>query len=412
MTDITAALRTPVNEGVSPASSGEFVPVSVGKIQLWPPVVLAPMAGVTDVPFRSLCRDFAEKGISRANSGVTGTIPGLFVNQMITARAFVNRNKKTMKLAEFGIDERPRSIQLYGTDPKYIEMAVRQLVEEERVDHIDLNFGCPVPKVTKHGGGGALPFKRPLFRSIVAASVSAADGQVPITVKFRMGIDDSHLTFLDAGEITEEEGAAGVTLHARTVEQLYSGHARWDAISLLKDHVRSIPVFGNGDIWEPFDAVRMLRATKADGVVIGRGCLGRPWLFQQLVETFNGSEPSVVPNLGEVAEVMLKHANLVVEWHGTEDALRTFRKHASWYLTGFPAGSEIRRAIQQIKSLIELEQVLERLDPLVTLPLDAYRLPRSHKGGPKKAALPEGWLDDPFSSSKLSADAEQFVSGG
>tara|TARA_B100000953_G_scaffold272169_1_gene243442 strand:+ start:381 stop:1376 length:996 start_codon:yes stop_codon:yes gene_type:complete len=331
---------------------------------------------------------------------------------MITARAFVNRNEKTVKLAEFGTSERPRSIQLYGIDPQFIGKAVRQLVEEERVDHVDLNFGCPVPKVTKHGGGGALPFKRPLFRSIVAASVSAADAQVPVTVKFRMGIDDNHLTYLDAGKIAEEEGAAGVTLHARTVEQLYSGHARWDAISLLKEHVQSIPIFGNGDIWEPFDAIRMLRETNADGVVIGRGCLGRPWLFQQLVETFNGAEPSEIPVLGEVAKVIQHHAKLVVEWQGTEDALRTFRKHAAWYLTGFPVGSEIRRAIQQITSLIELEQVLGRLDPLITLPLDAYRLPRSHKGGPKKVALPAGWLDDPFSNSELSPKAEQFVSGG
>ncbi len=217
MTDITTGLRTPVNEGVTPAFIEEFNPVSVGKIRLWPPVVLAPMAGVTDVPFRSLCRDFAEKGLQEDSSRFSDTIPGLFVNQMITARAFVNRNEKTVKLAEFGTSERPRSIQLYGIDPQFIGKAVRQLVEEERVDHVDLNFGCPVPKVTKHGGGGALPFKRPLFRSIVAASVSAADAQVPVTVKFRMGIDDNHLTYLDAGKIAEEEGAAGVTLHARTV---------------------------------------------------------------------------------------------------------------------------------------------------------------------------------------------------
>ena len=411
MTDLSTGQRTLVNHGVTPAFNGEFSPVSVGKIKLWPPVVLAPMAGVTDVPFRSLCKEFAEKGLE-GNQKISGTISGLFVNQMITARAFVNKNQKTMKLAEFGTNEHPRSIQLYGTDPKFIGEAVKQLVEEERVDHVDLNFGCPVPKVTKHGGGGALPFKRPLFRSIIAATVSAAGGQVPVTVKFRMGIDDDHLTFLDAGKISEDEGAAGVALHARTVEQLYSGHARWDAISRLKDHVRSIPVFGNGDIWEPFDAIRMLRETNADGVVIGRGCLGRPWLFQQLTEIFNGSEPSEMPTLGKVAEIIQQHANLVVDWHGSEDALRTFRKHASWYLTGFAVGGEVRRAIQQISSLSELRQLLGMFDPDATLPLDAYRLPRSHKGGPKKVALPMDWLNDPFSNSELSPKAEQLVSGG
>ena len=411
MRNVATPQRTPVNKGISPALEGEFSPVSVGSITLWPPVMLAPMAGVTDVPFRSLCKGFAQKG-SGKQPQLPETICGLFVNQMITARAFVNRNRKTMKLAEFGEGEHPRSIQLYGTDPYFIGEAVRQLVSEQSVDHIDLNFGCPVPKVTKHGGGGALPFKRLLFQRIISSAISGADGLVPVTVKFRMGIDDSHLTFLDAGKIAEDEGAAGVTLHARTVEQLYSGQARWDAISRLKDHVQSIPVFGNGDVWEPFDAIRMLRETNADGVVIGRGCLGRPWLFQQLTEVFNGLEPSEMPSLGKVAEVMRQHAELVVNWHRTEDALRTFRKHASWYLTGFPVGGEARRAIHQVSTLRELEQILSLFDPDAALPLTAYRLPRSHKGGPKKAILPSGWLDNPFSDSELSPEAEQLVSGG
>jgi nifR3 family TIM-barrel protein len=331
---------------------------------------------------------------------------------MITARAFVEKHEKTMKLAEFGNEERPRSIQLYGTDPVFIGKAVEQLVGEEQIEHIDLNFGCPVPKVTRHGGGGALPFRRPLFRKVISAAISAARGQVPITIKFRMGIDDSHLTFLDTGKIAEDEGASGLTLHARTVEQLYSGHAYWKAITQLKEHVTSIPIFGNGDIWEPFDAIRMLRETNADGVVIGRGCLGRPWLFQQLAEVFNGQEPSQMPLLGEVATVLQKHAKLVVDWHGTENALRRFRKHAAWYLTGFPVGSEVRRGIQQIASLQELTSALRHLDSGVALPIDAYRIPRSHRGGPKKVSLPTGWLDAPNVDLGISAEAEQLVSGG
>jgi nifR3 family TIM-barrel protein len=405
-------LRTAVNEGISHVSEGEFVPVSVGPITIWPPVILAPMAGVTDVPFRTLCRSFAQKGLDQTSAGSTKIIPGLFVNQMITARAFVEKHEKTMKLAKFGNDERPRSIQLYGTDPVFIGKAVEQLVDEEQIEHIDLNFGCPVPKVTRHGGGGALPFRRPLFRKVVSAAISAARGQVPITIKFRMGIDDSHLTFLDTGKIAEDEGASGLTLHARTVEQLYSGHAYWKAIAQLKEHVTSIPIFGNGDIWEAFDAIRMLRETNADGVVIGRGCLGRPWLFQQLAEVFNGQEPSQIPLLGEVAAVLQKHGKLVVEWHGTENALRGFRKHAAWYFTGFPVGSEVRREIQQISSLQDLTSALRHLDPRVALPIDAYRIPRSHGGGPKKVSLPAGWLDAPNLDLEISAEAEQLVSGG
>ena len=279
--------RSAVNHGVPAASPGEFAPLRVGPMEVWPPVVLAPMAGVTDSPFRQLCREFAIEGVTGSPDGAPPRIPGLFVNQMITARALVEGHRKTLKLAEFGRGETPRSLQLYGTDPIYLGKAVAQLVDTDHVDHIDMNFGCPVAKVTRHGGGGALPYRRPLFRRIVAAAVEAAAGRVPVTVKFRMGIDDGHLTHLDAGRIAEEEGAAAIALHARTVEQLYSGEARWIAIAELKDHVRTIPVLGNGDIWEPHDALRMLRFTGADGVVIGRGCLGRPWLFRDLARVFD-----------------------------------------------------------------------------------------------------------------------------
>jgi len=396
------------------AMEGEFAPSKIGVLQLWPPVILAPMAGVTDVPFRSLCKSFMEEGLKSSGGefSVTGSTPGLFVNQMITARAFVEKNEKTLKLAEFGEGETPRSIQLYGTEPESLEAAVRELVELEQVDHIDLNFGCPVPKVTRHGGGGALPYKRPLFKRIISSVVHAAAEEIPITVKFRMGIDDSHLTFLDAGKIAEDEGVSAIALHGRTVEQLYSGEANWNAIAELKQHVRSIPIFGNGDIWEAQDAIQMMHYSQADGVVIGRGCLGRPWLFKQLGEIFSGVNPSPFPSLGEVGEVMYEHAESVVSWNGSENGLRAFRKHASWYLTGFAVGKDIRREIHQIETLDDLAEIISRFDPELSLPQEAYRIPRSHKGGPKKVALPEGWLDEPFVDLTLTEKAEQITSGG
>ena len=387
---------------------------NIGEICLWPPVILAPMAGVTDVPFRSICKEFMLAGLSDGSNPDTKPLrtPGLFVNQMITARAFVEENKKTLKLAQFGEKETPRSIQLYGTEPNSLRDAVEKLLDSKHVDHIDLNFGCPVPKVTKHGGGGALPYKQTIFRSIIKSVVHAADGEIPVTVKFRMGIDDNHLTYLDAGKIAEDEGVAAISLHARTVEQLYSGHADWLAIRELKQHIKSIPIFGNGDIWEAHDAIRMMQVSNADGVVIGRGCLGRPWLFKQLAEIYSGKEASPFPSLGEVGATMNRHAKAVVEWNGTEKALRTFRKHASWYLTGFAVGKDARRAIQQINSLDDLAHIVGNFDQDSHLPMNAYRIPRSHTGGPKKVSLPEGWLDNPFEDHELGELAGQFASGG
>ena len=387
---------------------------SIGKISLWPPVILAPMAGVTDVPFRSLCRSFMNQGLTDVYDDKVKPdhTPGLFVNQMITARAFVEENKKTMKLAEFAENESPRSIQLYGTEPISIKEAVQKLVDSEHVEHIDLNFGCPVPKVTRHGGGGALPYKQNLFRKIIKSAVESAKDEIPITVKFRMGIDDNHLTYLTAGKIAEEEGASAISLHARTVKQLYSGQADWLAIRELKGHIKTIPIFGNGDIWEAHDAIEMMRVSNADGVVIGRGCLGRPWLFKQLGEIFSGREVSPFPTLGEVGDTMLAHAKAVVDWTGSQTALRTFRKHASWYLTGFAVGKDIRREIQKISSLDELASVIDNFDNELHLPADAYRIPRSHTGGPKDVSLPDGWLENPYEDFELSELAGQFASGG
>ncbi len=363
---------------------------------MWPPVVLAPMAGVTNVPFRSLCRQHGA---------------GLYVNQMITARAIVEGHRKTMELAAFGEDESPRSIQLYGTEPTSIAEATRRLIDSQRVDHIDMNFGCPMKKVTRHGGGAALPWKRELYRSIVAAAVNAA-GDVPVTVKFRVGIDDDTTTFLDAGLIAEAEGCQAVALHARTAKQLYSGHADWDRITQLKEAVTSIPVLGNGDIWEASDALEMMRTTGADGVVVGRGCLGRPWIFRDLARAFDGQNPTDRPNLGEVLDEMVQHAEMLCEWMGEPHGIRDFRKHTGWYLKGFPVGSQVRHTLNQVESLSSLRTVVGRLDRDIPFPEGAMRIVRGHHGSPKPVQLPEGWLDQRDDMVHLDASAESLVSGG
>ena len=394
-------LRTAVNLDVAPAAPGEFAVPRIGPIEVWPPVVLAPMAGVTNAPFRTLCREHGA---------------GLYVSEMITARGLVDGHLKTSRLSHFAPDESPRSIQLYGTEPESLGRAVRMLVGEDRVDHIDLNFGCPMPKVTRKGGGAAIPLKPRLFAAIVGAAVDAA-GEVPITVKFRLGTDAEHLTFLDAGCIAEGLGAASVALHARTAEQLYSGEADWSAVADLKAAVASIPVFGNGDIWEPWDALRLLRSTGCDGVVVGRGCLGRPWLFGDLAAVFGptpgsgGSEPGDPPRLNEVADTMRRHARLLVDWAGPH-GIRDFRKHTAWYLKGYATGPAVRRDLQAIESLEDLDRQLAGLDPHLALDPDLLRIPRSHRNGPRRVVLPEGWLDDPDDATPPPAEAEALVSGG
>src|SRR5436190_5535131 len=272
--------RSALNRDVPPAKPDEFAPVYLGPIRVWPPVILAPMAGVTNYPFRAVCRQFGA---------------GLYVSEMINARPLVDGGGKTAKLADFGPAESPRSMQLYGTDPYYISEAVKRLVGEGKIDHLDMNFGCPVPKVTRKGGGAAIPLKPNLLRNIVRAAVSNAE-EIPVTIKFRIGVDDQYLTYLEAGRIGEDEGCAAVGLHARTAAQLYDGEARWDAIAALKQAVTRIPVLGNGDVWEAEDALRMMRTTGCDAVIVGRGCLGRPWLFRDLADVFEGAEPRNPPD--------------------------------------------------------------------------------------------------------------------
>ncbi|MBL1289470.1 tRNA dihydrouridine synthase DusB [Streptomyces sp. NPDC057067] len=370
----------------------------IGPHTVQPPVVLAPMAGITNAPFRTLCREFSGG-------------KGLFVSEMITTRALVERNEKTMQLIHFDASETPRSIQLYGVDPVTVGKAVRMIVDEDLADHIDLNFGCPVPKVTRKGGGSALPYKRPLLRAILREAVAEA-GDLPVTIKMRKGIDDDHMTYLDAGRIAVEEGITAVALHGRTTAQHYGGTADWDAIARLKEHVPEIPVLGNGDIWSADDALRMMRETGCDGVVVGRGCLGRPWLFGDLVSAFEGTGERQAPALRQVADVMLRHATLLGEWIGDESrGVIDFRKHVAWYLKGFAVGSDMRRRLAVTSSLEELGSQLQELDLDQPWP-DGADGPRGRTSGNNRVALPDGWLKDPYDCAGVGAEAELDTSGG
>jgi nifR3 family TIM-barrel protein len=359
----------------------EAVQLRLGSFSPAVPVVLAPMAGVTNAPFRALCRRFGPDLV--------------YVNEMVMSTAVVHGNAKTERMMTFGPDEHPRSLQIYGSDPEMMGRAVNKVCDAGLVDHVDLNFGCPAAKVTRKGGGAAVPAKPNLLRAVLRAAVrAAAPYGVPVTAKFRMGIDDHVLTHLRTGEVCVEEGIVAIALHARTAEQHYAGDARWAAIAELKAHVSEIPVFGNGDIWEAGDAVAMMAQTGCDGVVIGRGCLGRPWLFGELVEALRGNPVPSERRLGDVVAVMAEHAALLVEHMGAEAAVRDVRKHLSWYVTGYPVGPDVRRCLSQVGSLGELDDILATLDPTAELVPGGGRIKRGHTNGPIRVSLPDGYLDD------------------
>ena len=374
-------------------------------------VELAPMAGVTNAAYRQLCREQYEAG---------GGENGLFVCEMITSRGIVEGDRKTLAMLAFDPGERVRAVQLYGVDPATMAAATTILCDRYGVAHVDLNFGCPVPKVTRKGGGAALPYKRDRLRAILTAVVDAATPYgVPVTMKTRIGIDERHQTFLDAGAIAEESGCAGIALHGRTAQQAYAGHADWNAIAALKAHV-SIPVLGNGDVWEADDAQAMLARTGADGVVIGRGCLGRPWLFADLAHAFAGRSRRTLPTLGQVAATIRRHGELLVglqEFSGKAEAQRRgltdLRKHIAWYLKGFPVGGDVRRELATVSTFADLDRALGRLDPEQPFPVVALGVPRGRQGTPRaKVALPEHWLDDTSGTTLDLAEAEVGVSGG
>ncbi|MBE1874231.1 tRNA dihydrouridine synthase DusB [Myceligenerans pegani] len=393
----------------TPVPAPVLPPLRIGPLTVATPVVLAPMAGVTNRAFRTLCR---EAGRS------TGFDPGLYVAEMVTSRALVERNEAALRIVTFGADESPRSAQVYGVDPATVAAAVRIIAAEDRADHVDLNFGCPVPKVTRKGGGAALPWKRQLFTDIVRAAVDAAAPYgVPVTVKMRKGIDDDHLTYLEAGHIAEGLGVAAVALHARTAAQHYSGVADWESIARLKETVRTVPVLGNGDIWSAEDALDMVRRTGADGVVVGRGCQGRPWLFADLAAAFNGSDVRVRPGLREVADVLYRHGELMVDYYDGDEhrGVRDLRKHMAWYLKGYAVGGEARHALARVSSLAELRALLDALDLTIGYPGADAEGQRGRAGTPKTPHLPYGWLDSRELDAEFEArlrEAELSVSGG
>ena len=380
--------------------------------------MLAPMAGITNRAFRRLARE-------NARAATAGAVTGIYVTEMITSRALIERNDETMNMIATDPDESPRSVQLYGVDPATVAAAVRLLVAEDRADHIDLNFGCPVAKVTRKGGGSALPWKRGLFRAIVRAAVTTADDTarahgrdpVPVTVKMRKGVDDDHLTYLEAGRSAAEEGAAWVALHGRTASQLYGGQADWTSIARLVEELEpyGVPVLGNGDIWTHRHAQHMMVETGAAGVVVGRGCLGRPWLFGQLAASFSGLDVPADPDLRSVAATMRHHAELLVEVLGENTGPRDFRKHIAWYLKGFAVRREIRQGLALASSLEEIDDLIAQMDLNQPWPGEVSEGPRGRTQPGKRVALPDGWLDDPDDLEGFLADisaAELSVSGG
>ena len=374
----------------------------IGPFAVHPPVVLAPMAAVTDVAFRTMCREQA----ASAGGG------GLFVAEMLMVRAVVEHDPRTVSMAAFGATESPRSLQLYGTSPRTMGEAVKVSIGEFGAEHIDLNFGCPALKVTRKGGGAAMPVRTRLLGDVIGAAVQAA-GAVPVTVKFRLGIDSDHVTYLTTGRIAADQGAAAVALHARSAEQHYAGHADWSAIGELAAAIDDIPVLGNGDIWEASDALQMMAATGCDGVVIGRGCLGRPWLFRDLANAFGGRPIDAPPSFATTAALARRHGRLLVEQSGHDD-LRRFRRHAAWYAKGYPLGGEARARLTSVATLADLDRVLDELLSThgdLALPESALRTPRGHTSGPHRVTVPEGWydlVDDP--TPPVGADIE--VSGG
>jgi nifR3 family TIM-barrel protein len=362
------------NTIVPVARPGEFAPLRLGPLSAWPPIVLAPMAGVTNYPFRTICREFGA---------------GVYVSEMINARGFLEGNHRTRLLASSRPEESPRSVQIYGHEPDEVGEMARALADEG-VAHLDMNFGCPVPKVTRHGGGAAIPVKPKLLARIVRAAVRGA-GAVPVTVKVRKGVDDGLLTYLDAGRVAEAEGAVAIGLHARTAAQLYSGAADWDAIATLKQSVR-IPVLGNGDVWECWDALRLMRHTGCDGVIVGRGCLRRPWLFRELAQVFEGREPDPQPDFGTIVSLMHRHAALLVEFFGEANGMRQMRKWCAWYTAGFQRSASARADLMRITRIAEMSAILARLDPTEPFPLKTVRHNRVKDNRIQRVTLPHGYL--------------------
>ena len=315
--------------------------MKIGNIELQNNVALAPLAGVTDLPFRLLCR---EQGC------------GLACTEMVSAKAIFYHNKNTAQLIATRPEEAPLAVQLFGSDPAIMaEMAA--LLADGPYDIIDVNMGCPVPKVVKNGEGSALMRNPRLAAEIIRAMVSRV--KKPVTVKFRKGFNDQEVNAVDFAKCMEDAGAAAVAVHGRTREQYYRGKADWDIIRQVKEAV-NIPVFGNGDIFQPEDAVRMLRETGCDGVMIARGAKGNPWIFRRTVHLIRTGEQLPLPTKGEVKAMIQRHAAMLAEFKGELTAMREMRSHVAWYTAGFPNSAALRNEVSQVETMEELMGLLEK----------------------------------------------------
>ncbi len=316
--------------------------MNIGNIKLENPFILAPMAGVTDLPFRLLCK---EQGA------------GLLCMEMISAKALQYKNKNTKALLAIHPDEYPVSLQLFGSDPDIVSEQARA-IEELPFQILDINMGCPVPKVVKNGEGSALMKNPGLVYDIVNKTVKAISK--PVTVKIRKGFDDSHINAAEIARVIEEAGGSAVTVHGRTREQYYSGKADWDIIRRVKEAV-SIPVIGNGDVNSGEKAVEMMRITGCDGVMVGRSAQGNPWIFSELVEFSRTGRVPPRPDISELRSMMLRHAKLQLEFKGDYIGIREMRKHVAWYTKGLKGAARLRAEMNQIEAYEELEELLKRL---------------------------------------------------
>ncbi len=316
--------------------------LKIGSVELPNPVILAPMAGVSDLPFRLLCR---EQGA------------GLVCMEMVSAKAIAYHNKNTEKLMETREQERPVSLQLFGSEPDLMAEIAAQ-IEERPFDILDINMGCPVPKIVGNGEGSAL-MKNPRLIEEIITKVSRAIKK-PLTVKFRKGFDDDHVNAVEIAKIAEASGAAAVAIHGRTREQYYSGTADWEIIRQVKEAV-SIPVIGNGDVDSPEKAKALLDATGCDGVMIGRAARGNPWIFRRVAEYLKNGKLPDKPSREEIKAMMLRHARMQVEHKGDYTGIREMRKHISWYTTGLPGSAKLRGRINSVESLEEMEALLREM---------------------------------------------------
>jgi nifR3 family TIM-barrel protein len=317
-------------------------PLSIGGVTLPNNLILGPMAGVTDLPFRLLCK---EQGA------------GLLCMEMVSAKAILYKNKNTEALLTIEQAERPVSLQLFGSDPDIMAEIAKQ-IEERPFDILDINMGCPVPKIVNNGEGSALMKNPKLAGEIIRKTANAI--QKPVTVKIRKGFDDDHVNAVEMAKIAEASGAAAVAVHGRTREQFYSGKADWDIIRQVKEAV-SIPVIGNGDLRTAEDVIAMQEQTGCDGFMIARGAQGNPWIFRQILHYFETGEPLARPDVKEVAEMILRHARMMLAYKGEYTGMREIRKHAAWYTAGYPNSAQFRARINEVESYAELEKLLTQL---------------------------------------------------